>query len=603
MKSFVESRWFALSLLIVVGASGFSLYLWPQSWIWVLPVPIVMAILRLVERPASFQTPLWLVSLIIFLVTACIGYAVAYNEAMAWNKLSQLVVALLLYVAVSAQSVRNRKILAWIGLMIGTGVASVFLLTADFSALAVKFDWIHHLGLSWMAMRPSVFGLPSIHPNDTAGISIIAGAYGLPLLGSRRTGLVQKTIVLAGLAVILFAVLLASSRGAFLGLMGALGVWGAWQLWLRSSFNEKSSAWFPYIVMGGILVLEYVVLFVPSGLLGSSFQVSGNVFVSRADVFRSGLALLRDFPFTGGGLASFPGLYSQYIMVTPFYLLPHSHNMILNVTLEQGVFGGIAFILICFMGVRQLLSAPPNTSAQLWYLAACVSLFTAIFHGMVDDYLYETSGPTFALVPAGMAMLVYRIGATQRTMETQDAIRVPRRFSISPQYSVVAVSVVAALLALYWKPLAAQWFANRGAIEMARIELSDFPTGRWSEGEHLSRLESAERNFQQAVAYQPNNRTANHRLGLIRMAAMDYASASMYLQIAYGDDPSHRGVIKNLGYSYLWSGDMDRARMLLSKLPEAKYELGEYIWWWDKRQRTDLSERASQLAASMTVQP
>lgn len=605
MHSFIESRWFALSSLMLVIASGVCLYLWPQVWAWALLPPVVMSILRLVVRPASFQTPLWVVGLVIFLTTAAIGYTVAYNETNAWNKFCLLVVAVLLYVNVAAQPVQHSRILAWLGLLTGFGVASYFLLTADFTTLAVKFQWIHQLGVAWMNVRPNVFQGSSIHPNDTAGLSIIVGVYGLPLLRSRNTGWIQKLFVLAAMVVILIAVVLASSRGAFLGLIGALGIWFASRLLpnLAPALKKNSSAWFPNLVILGILILEVVVLFLPSTFLGSSFSVSGNVLVSRADVFRSGLTILRDFPFTGGGLASFPGLYSQYVLVTPFYVLPHSHNMILNVMIEQGLLGGIIFVSIYGMAIGKLLSVPQNTSTQYWYLAACISLFTALFHGMVDDYLYETSGPALALLPAGMAILVSRRVKAQSLSEKTQPRPVRRELLISPQYAAAGALVATVLLGFFWKPMAAQWYANMGAVRMAKIELADFPSGQWSEGEQRSRLDTTEIYFQQALAYQAENETANQRLGLIRMHDRDYESASVYLQRAHEADATNRGVIKNLGYSYLWSGDTIQAQSLLSKIPEAKHELEVYIWWWNERQRPDLSDRASQLSSRLATQP
>jgi hypothetical protein len=58
-------------------------------------------------------------------------------------------------------------------------------------------------------------------------------------------------------------------------------------------------------------------------------------------------------------------------------------------------------------------------------------------------------------------------------------------------------------------------------------------------------------------------------------------------------------VIKNLGYSYAWLGEMDKARFYLQSIPEAKSELDVYVWWWDTLGRQDLSANASRLASSI----
>jgi O-antigen ligase len=607
----IKSPWFALSILILVIVSGLCLYLWPQSWTWALLPPLILWAARTIVKPVEFRSPILLASIAIFLVTSVIGYRVAYDEATAWNKLWLLLVAILLYLAILEQPAQNLKILAGIALLFGFGVASFYLLTADFTAQAVKFGWIHQLGVAWMNVRPDLFVGSSIYSNDAAGLSIITAAFGLPLLGNfggrQPAGYVQKLIVGAALGIVLLAVILASSRGGFLGLIGSVGIWSVWRLLplLPLPSKEKLLAWFPYLVIVSVLALEVAVLFIPTGMLGSSFafNASGSVFVSRAEVFRSGLTILRDFPFTGAGLASFPGLYSQYVLVIPFYSLPHSHNMILNVMIEQGLLGGIAFVLIYLSSLKRLLSASNNTSAQLWYLAACVSLFTALFHGMVDDYLYETSGPVLSLFPAAMAILISRLGVAQQAVEISKP-RIVARASVSSQMrSFLWIPVLVLLLVVFWNPIMAQWYANLGAVQMAKVDLADYPADRWSEGENLFQLAGAESNFQRALTLQVDNETANHRMGLIRMSARDFDSAARYLQIAYDQDTENRGVIKNLGYSYLWFGEIEKAESLLARIPESKHELDVYIWWWNDLQRPDLSDRAAEMAAGLTALP
>lgn len=611
MRALIQSRWFALFTLILVIVSGLCLYLWPQSWTWALLPPLVLWAARILIKPVEFRSPILFASIAIFLVTSVIGYIVAYDETAAWNKFWLLLVAILFYLTILEQPVQNLKILAGISLLFGVGVASFYLLTADFNTQAVKFGWIHQLGVAWMNVRPDLFVGSSIYSNDAAGLSIITAAFGLPLLGKfgerQAAGYVQKLMVLAALGIVLLAVVLASSRGGFLGLIGSVGVWFAWRLLslLQLPSKEKLLGWFPYLVITAVVALEVVVLFIPSGMLGSSFafNANGSVFVSRAEVFRSGLMILRDFPFTGGGLASFPGLYSQYVLVIPFYSLPHSHNMILNVMIEQGVLGGIAFVLIYVMGLKRLLSASSNTSAQLWYLAACISLFTAIFHGMVDDYLYETSGPVLSLFPASMAVLISRFAVVQQTVDSSEPRIVSRRPVSTGMHSFVAIPALALSLIVFWNPIVAQWYANVGAVKMAKVDLADYPADKWSEGENLFQLAPAELDFQRALVLQPDNQTANYRLGLIRMSAGDFDAATVYLQNAYDQDSENRGVIKNLGYSYLWSGEIEKAELLLARIPEAKHELDVYIWWWNNRQRPELSDRASEMATSLIAQP
>jgi tetratricopeptide (TPR) repeat protein len=112
-----------------------------------------------------------------------------------------------------------------------------------------------------------------------------------------------------------------------------------------------------------------------------------------------------------------------------------------------------------------------------------------------------------------------------------------------------------------------------------------------------------ELDFQRALEYDADNQTANHRLGLLAATARNFELAAGYLQKAYDVNPSHRGIIKNLGYSYVWLGQADEAQPLLARIPETKYELDVYVWWWGNQKRDDLAAYALQMSGSLNVQP
>ena len=137
------------------------------------------------------------------------------------------------------------------------------------------------------------------------------------------------------------------------------------------------------------------------------------------------------------------------------------------------------------------------------------------------------------------------------------------------------------------------WYANLGAIQMSQAELKNFPTSQWATSDTVHRLEAAESTLLAALRYEPYNQTANYRLGLISLLRQDFKTAAANLEAAHQQAPNHRGIIKSLGYCYVWLGDMDKARVLLEQIPEAQDELKVYIWWWGTQSRPDLSELAS----------
>jgi thioredoxin-like negative regulator of GroEL len=87
------------------------------------------------------------------------------------------------------------------------------------------------------------------------------------------------------------------------------------------------------------------------------------------------------------------------------------------------------------------------------------------------------------------------------------------------------------------------------------------------------------------------------------MLRQDFRTAAANLETAYQAAPNHRGIIKSLGYCYVWLGEMDEAQKLLDHIPEAQHEMKNYIWWWETQDRPDLSENASIMVSRLDPDP
>ena len=149
-----------------------------------------------------------------------------------------------------------------------------------------------------------------------------------------------------------------------------------------------------------------------------------------------------------------------------------------------------------------------------------------------------------------------RISVRNFSSQRQTSTSILGNRTLSWKYIGISAIVfgLLALLFSFRKPMQSIWYANLGSVEMARVELDGWPTGKWDDGSNVALLEPAEGLFHQALSFNPNNRTANHRLGLIAMLKRDFPTAISYLEPAYQIDLDHRGIRKSLGYSYLWSG-------------------------------------------------
>ena len=332
-----------------------------------------------------------------------------------------------------------------------------------------------------------------------------------------------------------------------------------------------------------------IIAFLYIGPANSGSMFSGNYYYgngSRLELLSRSLYLLWDYPITGGGLGAFPGLYSQYLLNIPFFNVPNSHNMFLDAAIELGLLGGLSFVLMYLASIwlvsRSLAQENTNTTRVFnWILL--FSLIVAVVHGMVEDYLFNGNGTILSLFFVALSVLV-----TQKENLGKPII--------SKFYRRIAglwLVVLVLLLFLFSKNIMSTWYANLGSVLMSQVELDGFPDKGWAGSDSLSKMDDAEIALHASLHFAPDNRTANQRLGMIAMLRQDFELASEYLETAHEVAPGHRGIVKSLGYCYVWLGDFEKASLFLSRIPEAQEELDVYIWWWGTQGRGDLSDNAA----------
>lgn len=557
-------------------------------------------------RRTVFDIPLG-----IFMITALVGVWAAYNRDFAWTKFWVLASAALLFYSLANQPAENLWFVGAFFVGLGVFAAVFFLMGHDWIAEPLKIGAFNRLGEAWMAIRPKL-SLATLHPNSTgtfvAMFSPIAVA--ITVRSWREQQIVRTIFTISALVVMVAALILTTSRGAWLGLIIATGLWVLWLIVGRVSPDLRLSQTIVFTVLvATMLVLGVVTIaLVPSGAEILADNLPGPPVVSsRLELIRGAVALVGDFPFTGGGLGAFPGLFSQYFRVVPSFLLGHSHNLILDVSVEQGIVGAAAFLVVMAGSLVTMFLALSKISHEHSLLlgAALVGLVAALVHGLVDDVLYGlASTPMLFLLPGlGVAL----VGLVQEPKLAHEPSSVLKPSKSSRVWIPVALLLVAASAILIVSnmsdSLLASWYANVGSVEMARAELAEWPTGAWDDGSEVDKLASAEEQFSTTVQLDSTNRTANHHLGLIHMVERDYEQAIGYLEIALAQDPEHRGIQKALGQSYAWNGQLEMALVLLSALPESGSEMSVYEWWWSAQGRQDLALNAQALSELLRSAP
>ncbi len=543
-------------------------------------------------RPTR-ATPLDL-PLLGFGVSVLIAAWIAPDLSDALDRLALFVAAIGLFYVLVNSSPRGLQLFGWGFLIAATIFGLYFASEHPWETEPAKLATFQRIGV-WLNHHVPSFLIYDPHPNVVGGLLAIACAIWLGLAWQGwavwRTGKGWTWLGLLGMlilgAALGFGLLMTQSRASWLAATGAgmLGV--AWLVsgrlgrWLR--LPQWAVFWIGCgfvagLALGVVISKPHLVSTVLGTLPGP------NSAVSRVEIYKQVWSLAQDTPYTGAGLGAFPGVYSTFVLSIPSLYLTHAHNIWLNLLVEQGWLGAGAYTLAlgltAWFGLIRLTTLKVAHRAVV--AAGLLGLAALTFNGLADATLVASRVAPALLIPAGLAL--------GGQVADEFAWR-PTRWGWVSALALVALVAVAGVL--FYQPLAAQWHANWGAVAQDRVVLANGLTSQWSETDLTEALQPAQQEYEAALALQPDNQTALYRTGLIALSALNFQTAAERLQQVYDVAPTHRGVIKNLGYAYAWSGKFDQATQLLITLPESQDELTIYAWWWlNRRGREDLAKNA-----------
>ena len=113
----------------------------------------------------------------------------------------------------------------------------------------------------------------------------------------------------------------------------------------------------------------------------------------RLSIWLGSLKIIRDFWPSGIGLGSeaFTRIYPRYALSGAAYAL-HAHNIYIQLIVEMGIIGFMAFIILLVMYYKKILSS--YYKAQNYYLSTlmvglCSGLTGYLFQGLVDNIWYN----------------------------------------------------------------------------------------------------------------------------------------------------------------------------------------------------------------------
>lgn len=461
---------------------------------------------------AAIRTPLDL-PFLLFLLSGLVGVWASYDPASSWIKFGMIVAGVALYYALVLlrRAPHLLDAIAWVFLVVSAALAIYFATQHDYAADSAKISLITSLGIALHNLVPEL-GAHVPDPNIAAGALELALPLAIALyVHARSTARPQQYVALALVAVIGFGLLMTASRGAWL----ALGLVGAAALLVARAQVALRRYALPLGAIAALLVF-IAVLWLRSGFLPAFENLlgaipAGNTWVTRVELYRRALGLVQDYYFTGGGLGVFPMVYSTYALMIDVPFLTHAHNLFLEIWLEQGLLGVVAF---GWLVVEFYLWLSSHADALTWLgWAGVAAASVMLLHATVDVLLYSSRALPLMFVPMGFAL-----GGTVQ-MPRSTAKHQTRAWDW--RFALIALTAFFLFLFIFRNPLAAMWYANLGSVEQAKTELAQyhFPdrlvANIRADPQLAPKFQLPISSFRQSLAFDANNRTANQRLRML----------------------------------------------------------------------------------------
>ncbi len=501
---------------------------------------------RLRQAKFDWQIGPWLLS-------ALVGWLIAYNTSIATMQLGLVISGVALYLLFYNLADRRglRLMLAWLPPI----VTVVFAFTGDWSHVTSQLPLLDP-GLRWFAAWQPKFGI-MLNPNVAGGvIATFIPLQAWALRNARRS----SQVFLLGLALI--GLVLSASRGAWLAFGLALAMWILWRItnqWIATRRIARA-VWFSIVLIGAIALIAVLTL-TPLG--------------DRPWIWRNSVDLIGDYPFTGFGFASFEMAYSSYALLVHVGHTIHAHNLWLDLWLDQGLLGAVAFAGLIINALR------PRPNASHWRLAALASLSVILVHGLFDDAFYGYGG-------AAMSLLLIPVAIATRPAESEAATsaRSINNPTLQPAFVVWMAAMGLVIVTLILPGGRAMWETNLGTIDQTRAELSEYhwpdvPIQDALRQGHGVNLNSAIQHYEAAQLLDSSNASANRRYGQIELARGEWVSACAHLQNAYAARPEQRATRQLYGECLALNGQIAQAAELWHTVDLSQGQIDLRVWWYE----------------------
>lgn len=420
----------------ILVAAAVPLLLFPRS-----SLPLVgLGLLFLGWALQSLATRKWLTGtavdhplLATFLMTL-VGVYQSSDLALSMPKFYGIILGLVVCRATVSNIFSQRQFWIGAGVLIASivPISLVGLIGTEWNA--VKYPLLNQVYSSIprliRGVQTSVGPTMGFHPNELAGT--LAFLLPLPISLVLRASLPRvQRVILAGIVLVgLGVLLLTASRSALISLAVAvvgLLIWRWWRVGLIALVIAALAIGIALSVdASGV---EDFILKIDA----TSTTPSERSFAFRLDVWNRAILMIEDFPFTGIGLNTFPIVIdARYpaVLGVHYLWIPHAHNIYLQVAVDLGLGGLMAFLglWLCtaLAGWRAFRQVGTSEGARSPLQAAIVGLLMGLLayltFGLTDAITLGAKPTVLLWLIVGLVIATQRLGQAPKVSQSSSAV-------------------------------------------------------------------------------------------------------------------------------------------------------------------------------------
>ncbi len=219
------------------------------------------------------------------------------------------------------------------------------------------------------------------NPNVLGQYLVLCIPISIALMWTAKNKL-HKLVYLGTTAVMTVCLIFTWSRGSWLGLIIALAIFAL-------LVDRRLVA----LGFAGILTLPFIIPQSIAGRIASIGDLKDTSSAYRFSIWIGSIKVIQDYWSSGIGLGSeaFSRVYPKYALSGASYAL-HAHNLYLQLFVETGVIGIVAFLIIVFLFYRSAISAYVKAKDKFLstlIVSLCAGMSGYLFQGLTDNIWYN----------------------------------------------------------------------------------------------------------------------------------------------------------------------------------------------------------------------